>query len=128
MKASPVHSRAYSVLEIAKGSGIHTTRRHLTKKLSGSIGNTTLHSLPEAYLFAISNAPSMLSATNATLNLVAPVLTSMEIFITLFYFRIDALRSSVWLGVKQAPLPDGYLFVGHVAIFRAEHRANFRVA
>ena len=128
MKASPVHSRAYSVLEIAKGAGLHTTRRHLTKKLSGSIGNTTLHSLPEAYLFAISNAPSMLSATNATLNLVAPLLTSMEIFITLFYFRIDALKSSVWLGVKQALLPDGYLFVGHVAIFRAEHRANFRVA
>jgi hypothetical protein len=49
----------------------------------------------------------MLSATNATLNLVAPLLTSMEIFITLFYFRIDALRSSVWLSVKQAPLPDG---------------------
>jgi hypothetical protein len=125
MKASPVHSRAYSVLEIAKGAGLHTTRRHLTKKLSGSIGNTTLHSLPEAYLFAISNAPSMLSATNATLNLVAPLLTSMEIFITLFYFRIDALRSSVWLGMNQAPLPDGYPLVGHVAISRAEYRANF---
>src|SRR5215207_8644886 len=117
MKASPVHSRAYSVLEIAKGAGLHTTRRHLTKKLSGSIGNTTLHSLPEAYLFAISNAPSMLSATNATLNLVAPLLTSIEILIIFFFFRMDPLRSSVWLGVKQAPLPDGYLFVGHVAIF-----------
>ena len=28
------------------GAGIHTTPRHLTKKFSGSIGNTTLHSLP----------------------------------------------------------------------------------
>jgi hypothetical protein len=125
MNASPVHSRAYSVLKMAKGSGIHTTRRHLTKKLCGSIGNTTLHSLPGLYLLAISNAPSMLSASNATLNLAALLLTSMEIFITLFFFRIDPLRSSVWLGVKQAPLPDGYLFVGHVAISRAEHRANF---
>jgi hypothetical protein len=48
----------------------------------------------------------------------------MVIFIMLF-FRIDPLRSSVWLGVKQVRLPDGYLFVGHVAIFQAEHRANF---
>ena len=53
-------------------------------------------------------------------------LTSMEIFIMLFFFRIDPLRSSVWPGVKQAPLPDGYPFVGHLAIFRAEYRANFR--
>jgi hypothetical protein len=68
----------------------------------------------------------MLSATNATLNLVAPLLTSMAIFIMLFFFRIDPLRRSVWLGVKQVRLPDGYLFVGHLAIFWAEHRANFR--
>jgi hypothetical protein len=59
----------------------------------------------------------MLSATNATLNLAALLLTSMEIFIMLFFFRVDPLRRSVWLGVKQAPLPDGYLLVGHVAIF-----------
>src|SRR5215204_2965716 len=85
-----------------------------TKKLSGSIGNTTLHSLPEAYLFAISNAPSMLSASNATLNLAALLLTSIEILIIFFFFRMDPLGSSVWLGVKQALLPDGYLFVGHV--------------
>jgi uncharacterized MAPEG superfamily protein len=67
----------------------------------------------------------MLSASNATLNLAALLLTSMAIFIIYFFFRIDPSRSSVWLGVKQARLPDGYLFVGHVAIFRAEHRANF---
>src|SRR5829696_10421063 len=97
-----------------------------TKKLSGSIGNTTLHSLPGLYLLAISNAPSMLSASNATLNLVAPLLTSIEIFIMLLVFRIYPSRSSVWLGMKQARLPDGYLFVGHVAIFRSEYRANFR--
>src|SRR5215203_3893673 len=88
-----------------------------TKKLSGSIGNTTLHSLPGLYLLAISNAPSMLSATNATLNLAALLLTSMAIFIIRFFFRIDPLRGSVWLGVKQVRLPDGYPFVGHVAIF-----------
>ena len=117
MKASPVHRRAYSVLEIAKGAGTHTTQPHPTKKTSGSIGNTTLHSLPGLYLLAISNAPSMLSASNATLNLAALLLTSMAIFIILFFFRIDPLRSSVWLGVKQVRLPDGYLFVGHVAIF-----------
>jgi hypothetical protein len=58
----------------------------------------------------------MLSACDATLNLAALLLTSMEIFIILFFFRIDPLRR-VWLGAKQAPLPDGYLFVGHVAIF-----------
>src|SRR5918993_6080490 len=92
-------------------------RRYLTKKTSGSIGNTTLHSLPGLYLFASSNAPSMLSATNATLNLVAPLLTSMAIFFTLFFFRICSLRSSVWWGVNQAPLPDGHPLVGHVAIF-----------
>src|SRR5687768_17602594 len=103
-------------------------RRYLTKKLSGSIGKTTLHSLPGWYLLTISNAPSMLSASNATLNLVAPLLTSMAIFFTLFFFRMDPLRSSVWLSVNQAPLPDGYPLVGHVAIFRAEHRANFREA
>jgi hypothetical protein len=126
MKATPVHSRAYySVLEIAKGAGIYATRPHLTKKFSGSIGNTTLHSLPGLYLFAISNAPSMLSASNATLNVVAPLLTSIAIFIMLFFFRVYPLRSSVWPGVKQVPLPDGYLFVGYVAIFRSEHRANF---
>jgi hypothetical protein len=101
-------------------------RRYLTKKFSGSIGNTTLHSLPGLYLLASSNAPSMLSASNATLNLVAPLLTSMAIFFTLFFFRINPLRRSVWLGVNQAPLPDGHPLVGHVAIFRAEHRANFR--
>jgi hypothetical protein len=50
----------------------------------------------------------------------------MEIFIINFLFRIDLLRRSVWLGVKQVRLPDGYPFVGHVAIFRAGHRANFR--
>jgi hypothetical protein len=103
-------------------------RRYLTKKTSGSIGNTTLHSLPGLYLFASSNAPSMLSASNATLNLVAPLLTSMAIFFTLFFFRIDPLRSSVWLDVNQAPLPDGHPLLGHLAIFRAEHRANFREA
>src|SRR5918995_5939159 len=91
-----------SVLKIAKCAGIYTTQRHLAKKLSGSIGNTTLHSLPGLYLFAISNAPSMLSATSATLNLAAPLLTSMEIFIILF-FRIYQLGRSVWLGVNQAP-------------------------
>jgi uncharacterized MAPEG superfamily protein len=106
------------VLEKAKGAGIHTTPRHLTKKFSGSIGNTTLHSLPGLYLFAISNAPSMLSATNATWNLAALLLTSMAIFIILFVFHIDPLRSSVWPGVKQVRLPGGYPFVGHVAIFR----------
>jgi hypothetical protein len=110
------------VLEIGKGAGIQTTRPHLTKKLCGSIGNTTLHSLPGLYLFAISNAPSMLSASNATLNLAALLLTSMAIFIMLVFFRIDPLRSSVWPGVNQAPLPDGYPFVGHVAIFRADRR------
>ena len=114
-------SRLVSVLEIAKGADIHTRRHHLTKKFSGSIGNTTLHSLPGLYLLAISNAASMLSASSATLNLAALLLTSIEIFIMLFFFRIYRLRSSVWLGVKQSPLPDGYLFVGHVAIFRAEH-------
>ena len=57
---------------------------------------------------AISNAPSMLSASNATLYLAVLLLTSMEIFIMLF-FRIDPLRSSVWLGVNQVRLPDGYL-------------------
>jgi len=41
----------------------------------------------------------------------------MEIFIILFFFRIDPLRRSVWLGVKQAHLPDGYFFVGHLANF-----------
>src|SRR5215217_8803669 len=76
------------MLEIAKGAGIHTTPRHLTKKFSGSIGNTTLHSLPGLYLFAISNAPSMLSATNATLNLAALLLTSMAIFIILSFFHV----------------------------------------
>ena len=101
-------------------SSIHTTRRHLTKKLCGSIGNTTLHSLPGLYLLAICKAPSMLSASKATLNLVALLLTSIEILIIFFYFRIDAFRSSVWLGVNQAPLPDGYLFVGRVAIFLAD--------
>jgi hypothetical protein len=105
------------VLKIAKGAGIHTTCRHLTKKLSGSIGNTTLHSLPGLYLLASSNAFSMLSASNATLNLAALLLTSIEIFIILFFFRIYPLRSSVWLGVKQAPLPDGHPLVGHLAIF-----------
>jgi hypothetical protein len=103
-------------------------RRHLTKKFSGSIGNTTLHSLPGLYLLAISNAASMLSDSNATLNLAALLLTSIEIFIIRFFFRIDPLRGSVWLGVKQVRLPDGYLFVGHVAIFRSEQRANFREA
>src|SRR5215211_3733722 len=112
-------------LEHTIGAGVHTMWRYLTKMFSGSIGNTTLHSLPGLYLFTISNAPSMLSASNATLNLAALLLTSMEILIILFFFRIDPLRSSVWLGVKQAPLPYGYLFVGHVAIFRAGHRANF---
>ena len=99
---------------------------HPTKKTSGSTGNTTLHSLPGLYLLAISNAPSMLSASNATLNLAARLLTSMEIFIIDFFFRMDPLRSSVWLGVKKAPLPDGYLFVGQVAIFRDEHRSTLR--
>ena len=56
---------------------------------------------------ASSNASSMLSASNATLNLVAPLLTSTAIFFTLFFFRIYPLRSSVWWGVKQVPLPDG---------------------
>jgi hypothetical protein len=41
----------------------------------------------------------------------------MEIFIIRFFFRIGPLRSSAWLGVNQARLPDGYSFVGHVAIF-----------
>jgi uncharacterized MAPEG superfamily protein len=67
----------------------------------------------------------MLSASNATLNLAVLLLTSMAIFIIYCFFRIDPLRSSVWLGVKQVPLPDGYVFVGHVAISRAEYRANF---
>jgi hypothetical protein len=52
----------------------------------------------------------------------------MVIFIMLFFFRIDPLRSSVWLGVKQVRLPDGYPFVDHLAIFWAEYRANFREA
>jgi hypothetical protein len=96
MLSSPVHSRDYSVLEIAKGAGIHTTQRHLTKKLCGSIGNTTLHSLPGLYLLASSNAPSMLSASNATLNLAELLLTSIAIFIILFFFRIDPLREAVY--------------------------------
>jgi hypothetical protein len=37
----------------------------------------------------------MLSTSNATLYLAALLLTSMEIFIILFFFRIDPLRSSV---------------------------------
>ena len=37
---------------------------------------------------AISNAPSMLSACVETLNLAVPLLTSMEILIMFFYFRI----------------------------------------
>jgi hypothetical protein len=49
----------------------------------------------------------MLSASNATLNLVAPLLTSIEIFFTLFFFRISSSISSVWWGLNQAPLPDG---------------------
>src|SRR5919107_439890 len=97
-----------------------------TKKLSGSIGNTTLHSLPGLYLLAISKAPSMLSASNATLNLAALLLTSMAIFIIYCFFRMDPLRGSVWLGVKQVRLPDGHLLVCHVAVSRAEYRANFR--
>jgi hypothetical protein len=101
MKASPVHRRAYSVLEIAKGAGTHTTRRYLTKKLCGSIGNITLHSLPGLYLLAISNAPSMLSASKATLYLAALLLTSIAIFIIVFFFRIGPLRSSVWLAVSK---------------------------
>jgi hypothetical protein len=117
IKAPLAHSRAYSVLERAKGAGIHTMWRYLTKMFSGSIGNTTLHSLPGLYLFTISNAPSMLSASNATLNLVAPLLTSIAIFFTLFFFRICSLRISVCLGVNQAPLPDGHPLVGHLAIF-----------
>jgi hypothetical protein len=59
----------------------------------------------------------MLSATNATLNLATLLLTSMAIFIIRFFFRIDPLRSSVWPGVKQVRLPDGYHFVGYAAIF-----------
>ena len=55
-----------------------------TKKPSGAIGNTTLHSLPELYRLAISNASSMLSACDATLNLAVPLLTSIEIFIIRF--------------------------------------------
>jgi hypothetical protein len=66
---------------------------------------------------AISNASSMLSASNATLNLAALLLTSIAILIIVFFSRIDLSRSSVLLGVKQVRLPDGYLFVGHVAIF-----------
>src|SRR5215213_1566483 len=54
------------------------------KKPSGAIGNTTLDSLPELYLLAISNAPSMLSACTETLNLAAPLLTSMVILVMLF--------------------------------------------
>ena len=50
----------------------------------------------------------MLSASNATLNLAALLLTSIAIFIIYFFFRIGPLRRSVWLGVNQA-LPDGYL-------------------
>jgi hypothetical protein len=68
---------------------------------------------------AISNAPSMVSAINATLNLAALLLISIEIFIIFYFFRIDSLRS-VWLGVKQVRLPDGYPFVCHVAIFRSD--------
>jgi hypothetical protein len=41
----------------------------------------------------------------------------MKIFIIDFFFRIGPLRRSAWLGVKQARLPDGYSFVGHIAIF-----------
>src|SRR5215203_4232590 len=72
-----------------------------TKKLSGSIGNTTLHSLPGLYLLAISNAPSMLSATNATLNLAALLLTSMAIFIIRFFFRIDPLNAWCELSLED---------------------------
>jgi hypothetical protein len=65
------------------------SRSSPTKKLCGSIGNTTLHSLPGLYLLASFNAPSMLSVTNATLNLAALLLTSIEIFIIVFIFRIS---------------------------------------
>jgi hypothetical protein len=50
----------------------------------------------------------------------------MKIFIILFFICMDPLRSSEWLGVNQAHLPDGYLLAGHLAIFWAEYRANFR--
>ncbi len=63
-------------------------RRHPTKKACGSIGNTTVHLLPGLWLFAISIALAMLSACNATLNLAAPLLISIEIFIIIFFFRI----------------------------------------
>ena len=73
-------------------------RRYLTKKTSGSIGNTTLHSLPGLYLFTISNAPSMLSASNATLNLVVPLLTSMAIFFIFFFFRCRPVKKQCMAG------------------------------
>ena len=101
-------SSRYIVLETAQGEGTFTTQRHPTKKPSGSIGNTTLHSLPGLYLFAISIARSMLSACNVTLNLAAPLFTSIEIFIIIFCFRIGPLRRSVWVVVEEAHLPHGY--------------------
>ena len=83
-------------------------RRHPTKKACGSIGNTTVHLLPGLQLFAISIALSMLSACNATLNLAALLLTSIEIFIIIFLLsyrsskkkctaRGGASASATWL-------------------------------
>jgi hypothetical protein len=122
IRSSPRPGGALSRPTAVAYAAIFTTTPSLlrpssTKKTSGSLGKTTLHSLPELYLLAISNARSMLSACEATLNLAVPLLTSMEIFIILFFVRIEPLRCSVWRGVKHAHLPAGYLLVGHVANF-----------
>jgi hypothetical protein len=72
-----------------------------TKKPPGSIGNTTLDSLPELYLLAISNAPSMLSACTDTLNLAAPLLTTMVILITLFDVPLQ-----IYVGLRTPGVPQ----------------------
>jgi hypothetical protein len=76
-------------------------RSSSTKKPSGSIGNTILESLPELYLLAISNALSMLSACTDTLNLAAPLLTSMEILIMLFDVPL-----LIYVGLRTPGVPQ----------------------
>src|SRR5215211_5847778 len=52
-----------------------------TKKVSGSMGNVTSHSLPGLCRSAISSARSMLSACTITLKRAAPLLTWIETLI-----------------------------------------------
>jgi DNA-binding HxlR family transcriptional regulator len=71
--AKPSVLYAASCLAMATGSS--------TKKVSGSMGNVTSHSLLWFCLATISNARSMLSACTITLKRAAPLLTWTEIFI-----------------------------------------------